>query len=123
VHGVDFAMALCQHGVLDYANPGTEEQPPGIAKSLPWQFASKGTALFSRQDGRALNCNASSEQHKVPRSLAFLSNQLGFGHLAEHLADHNWTVKAASNLCVTATERDTQLLAGSKRVAKDIPYQ
>jgi hypothetical protein len=123
VHGVDLAMALCQYGVLDYANPGTEEQPPGVAQSFRWQFAGKSRPFFSCQEGRAFDRNASSEEHSVSRSLAFLSNQLGFGHLAEHLTDHNWTIEAAGDLCVTATERHTQLLAGPKRVPKDIPYQ
>jgi hypothetical protein len=102
---VDLAVALCKHGVPDYADARTEEQPLGVAEDFRWQFPRQGETLFSREECGALNRNASREQDEVPRPLAFLPNQLGFGHLAEHLTGHDWTVEAMGNFCVTATER------------------
>jgi hypothetical protein len=116
-------MLLREHCVPDYANPGAEEQPLGMAQSFHREFAGEGKTLFPCQDGRALDRNASSEQHKISRLLTFLSNQLGFAHLAEHLTYHNWTVEATGNLGVTTTERHPQLPAGPKGVPKDIPNQ
>jgi hypothetical protein len=121
VHGVDFTMALREHGVPDHANARMEEQPPRMAQSFPWQFPGKAEPFFFGQDGRALNCDASRKQHKVSWPLAFLSDQLGFAYLAEHLTYHNWTSEPTGNFCVTAAEGHTQRLAGPKRVPKDIP--
>jgi hypothetical protein len=115
-------MALREHGVPDYANPGMKEQPPRMAQSFPWQFPGEADPPLFGQDGRALNRDASRKQHKVSWPLAFLSDQLGFAYLAKHLTYHNWTSEATGNFCVTAAEGHTQLLAGPKRVAKDIPH-
>jgi hypothetical protein len=70
---VDFTMALSKHCVLNYTNPGMEEQPLRLAESFPWQFAGEST-LFFREDGCTLNRNPSSEQHKVSRPLALFSD-------------------------------------------------